>query len=474
MITAPFISTRRQLLKSAGVGLPWNDLLANPSPNLGERPRQDKGLSVINPLGGRVPVSFIIDDSTCLVNLAYYGLPQFMEAWPGHREKFKNTDWKRWPQEIPDTFVLKFGMWCRKNGVKGKYSIVPFPACVGWVDRVMPGWSRKELRESLKLVRDIMMQDWDIHSEMVTHTCVIDPKRGRPLEQKADGTYWMENGGWTGERSVDEIANYIAYSLTMLKNADLPCEGFTTPGGFGNPRQDRLSLAGMQAVRSVFDAEVPHYFKYVEDKGAETQPRIENARGLKSDSPECMVNVPSCTGDWFGGWTGIDYGEEAAGVDRLITADGQNGRMVEVIDAGAPASMLCLWPGMYCNGNEVGYRIFQGAVKRLNAHYGKRVVWMKLSEMARYWAAKELTKLVRRDHGAVQLTAPYAAPGYSLEIESKNQTAPKLFIGEERKSADLSEAQDSQIGLSNHKWRRSEGSVEICFDLPKGVSIIEL
>ncbi|NIP92060.1 MAG: hypothetical protein GWO24_00700, partial [Akkermansiaceae bacterium] len=68
-------------------------------------------------------------------------------------EKFKDTDWKSWPQEIPDSFVRKFGSWCREHGVKGKYSIVPFPACVGWVDRVMPGWSRQELRESLGLVR---------------------------------------------------------------------------------------------------------------------------------------------------------------------------------------------------------------------------------------------------------------------------------------------------------------------------------
>ena len=462
------------LLTSASAGLPLNDSQAATPPDAGERPRQDKGLTVVNPWGGRVPASFIIDDSTCLVNLAYYGLPQFMEAWPGHREKFKNTDWKSWPQEIPDSFVLKFGTWCRENGVKGKYSVVPFPACVGWVDRVMPGWSRKELRDSLKLVREFMMPDWDIHSEMVTHTRVIDLRTGRPLEQKADGTYWMENGGWTGERSVDEIANYIASSLKMLKNADLPCEGFTTPGGFGNPRQDRLSLAGMQAVKDVFGVELPHYFKYVEDKGTRTQPRVENAKGLKSGSPECMVNVVSCTGDWFGGWTGIDYGEEAAGVDRLITADYKQGRMVELIEAGAPAAMLCHWPGMYCNGKEVGYRIFQGAVKRVNAHYGKRVVWMKVSEMARYWAAVELTELVREKDGSARLTAPYGAPGFTLKIETKKQAAPALLVGEERKRIPLTEAPPTQTGLGKHQWRKAGESVEICFDLPKGVSRVAL
>ncbi len=456
------------MLSSAGAVLPAGYSKAATPPTGGERPRRDEGLTVLNPWGGRVPASFIIDDSTCLVNMAYFGLPQFMEAWTGHREKFKDTDWKSWPQEIPDSFVRKFGSWCREHGVKGKYSIVPFPACVGWVDRVMPGWSRQELRESLSLVREFMMPDWDIHPEMITHTRVIDTKSGRPLEQKPDGTYWMENGGWTGERSVDEIANYIAYSLRMLKNVDLPCEGFTTPGGFGNPRQDRLSQAGMQAVKSVFGAELPHYFKYVVDRGTETQPRVEFASGLAGDSPECMVNVPSCTGDWFGGWTGIDYGDEAAGIDRLITEDGKSGRMVEVIEAGAPAAMLCHWPGIYCNGTEVGYRIFQGAVRRINARYRERVIWMKVSEMARYWAARELTELVKEKDGAVRLKAPYGTPGFTLKVETPAASPPALLAGEERKEILLEKAKPDQVGLGKNQWRMAQGGQELCFDLPKG------
>ena len=460
---------RTAALSSAGSTLPLAAWSAT-APQAGERPQQDKGVTVLNPWGGRVPASFIIDDSTCLVNMAYYGLPQFMEAWPGHRKKFRDTDWKSWPQEIPDSFVRKFGTWCRENGVKGKYSIVPFPACVGWVDRVMPGWSRQELRASLKLVREFMMPDWDIHSEMITHTRVIDLKTGRPLEQKADGTYWMENGGWTGERSTDEIANYIAYSLRMLKNVDLPCEGFTTPGGFGNPRQDRLSQAGLQAVKSVFGTEVPHYFKYVVDKGTKTEPRVEFAKGLRGPSPECMVNIPSCTGDWFGGWTGIDYGDEAAGVDRLITADGKGGRMVEVIEAGAPAAMLCHWPGMYCNGTEVGYRIFQGAVKRVNARYGERVIWMKLTEMARYWAAKELTEIKREGDGVIQIRAPFSAPGFTLRIETKRNGVPKVVEGGTKSEIRFRDPKSTKVTLGEGEGRLVKGGVEMCFGLSKGTS----
>ena len=112
----------------------------------GDRPAQAESVEVLNPRH-RVPVSMIIDDSTCLVNLAYYGIPQFQHVFP---DRYKQP-WRSLPREIPDAFVRKFGEWCHEHGVKGKYSIVPYPACVGWMDRELPGWTRHELEQSLEL-----------------------------------------------------------------------------------------------------------------------------------------------------------------------------------------------------------------------------------------------------------------------------------------------------------------------------------
>ncbi|MGB1925873.1 MAG: hypothetical protein ACPHL6_05045, partial [Rubripirellula sp.] len=47
----------------------------------------------------RVPLSFIIDDSTCLVNMGHYCTPQFATAWPNRSEYQK--PWQKWPREIP-------------------------------------------------------------------------------------------------------------------------------------------------------------------------------------------------------------------------------------------------------------------------------------------------------------------------------------------------------------------------------------
>ncbi|MEO1994461.1 MAG: twin-arginine translocation signal domain-containing protein, partial [Planctomycetaceae bacterium] len=51
----------------------------------------------------RIPVSFIIDASTCLVNMGHFCMPQFAAAWP-ERDIYRKP-WKTWPREIPDAFV---------------------------------------------------------------------------------------------------------------------------------------------------------------------------------------------------------------------------------------------------------------------------------------------------------------------------------------------------------------------------------
>lgn len=421
-------------------------------PLAGERPFQHESVRVINPQG-RVPVSFIIDDSTTLVNLAHFCIPQFAEVFPARYKQ----DWRSLPREIPDSFVREFGQWCRDHGVKGKYSVVPNPALVGWVDRDLPGWSRKQLQESLQLVRDFMSVDWDIHPEMITHTWVINTKTGRPYEERSER--YMENWGWSVGRSTDELADYLAYALRILKNAGLICEGVTTPGGFGSRSLRALSEATLQACRDVYATEVPHYFRHLYTDDNSVAPRVEFSSGLKSADPRCAVSVIGCTGDWFGGWDGLTLGS----VDRFITADLQGGRMPEVIDRGEPAIMVCHWPGIYYNGEKRGFHIFQEVVRRLHERYDN-LLWMKLSEIARYWAAKELTE-IRREAQTLQLNAPFASPRFTLTVDGLKDADPTVVHGDQRATLQrVSTAADLVTG----KYHRADGKTTMCFDLTKG------
>ncbi len=422
----------------------------------GERPTQDDRVRILNPRA-RVPLSFIIDDSTCLVNLNKFAVPQFNTA---HGATHSAQAWRDWPSEIPDSFVRKFGEWSAENGVKGKYSIVPYPACVGRVDRVLPGWTEQELHDSLDLVRTVMAPNWDIHPEMVTHTWVIDTKTGQPYPEQS--LRYQENWDWTVGKSVDELANYMAYGLQILKNVGLHCDGLTTPGGFATQVLPELAQATLQSVRDVHGAEIPHYFRHARSSGdVSVAPRVEYASGLNTDDPRCVVSIIGCTSDWTGGWDCSSRGR----VNRFITPDLGAGRMVDVIDRGEPAVMVCHWTGIYCNGEEVGFNVFKEAVRRIHARYDN-VMWMKNDDLARYWAAKELTATAW-DDGASAFQAPYACPAFTVEVEATSDGPPTLAHA--GVSTPLRRV-DSRLDLVGGTYTRDAAYVIACFDLAKGAS----
>jgi hypothetical protein len=425
----------------------------------GERPQQDAAVKVLNPRG-RVPVSIIVDDSTCLVNLNKFAIPQFAAARPGQYDQYP---WKSWPNEIPDSFVRKFADWADEFGVKGKYSIVPYPACVGRLDREIPGWPQAELQESLKLVRERITPNWDIHPEMVTHTRIIDVKTGHPYPEIS--SKYMENWDWCTGRSTDEIAEYMRYALTILKNVGLPCEGITTPGGFGSQARPQLAQASLESCRDVFRAEIPHYFRDLFASGEQSvAPIVQNASGLDSDDPKCVVHVLGCTGDWTGGWNCTP----PKGADLFITADGKSGRMVEVIHRGEPAIIVCHWTGIYWNGLEIGFDIFREVVKRLHATFD-HLHWMKLSEIARYWTAKELTELTY-DAGqkSVSLRAPFACAEFTCSLPAA-AGAPQV---RRAKATEALAEVDSRLKLKPGTWCKDGNAAIVCFPLTKGTSSV--
>ena len=456
--------SRRRFLRSAAASSLALAASSGFAQIAGDRPaRPAADVTVLNPRA-RVPVGIIIDDSTCLVNLNRFAMPQFDAAFNGANKTY-HRNWREWPVEIPDDFVREFADWADSAGVKGKYSIVPYPACVGRLDRQLPGWSRQELADSLELVRTRLMPRWDIHPEMVTHTRVIDLRTGHPFEDHS--VKFMENWEWTTGRSADEIAAYLAYALNILKNVGLPCDGITTPGGFGGKALPQLAQASFQSLRDVFRAEIPHYFRHCYSEGAQSvAPRVEYAAGLDTADPRCVVSIIGCTGDWTGGWDNT----EPAGADKFITADLKTGRMVDIIERGEPALILAHWTGVWWNGQKLGLQIFKEVVRRLHARY-EHLVWMKLSEISRYWAAKELTR-VERTGNRIQFRAPFACPAFTLRLTAGVGQLPQISPGQQ---APVSPAAVPRLlDLKPGTYHRDGGNLTVCFDLPKGGSVLEL
>ena len=212
------------------------------------------------------------------------------------------------------------------------------------------------------------------------------------------------------------MADYLSYALRILKNVGLPCEGITTPGGFGNRALPELAQGVLEACRDVFQAEIPHYFRHLFTDQQSVAPRVEYAAGLDGPDPQCVVSMIGCTGDWFGGWDGLTPGS----VDQFITADLKAGRLPEVI-AGEPAILVCHWPGMYFNGQEIGFKIFQEVVRRLHDAYD-HLVWMKLSQMSEN-RSRVIPSVGQRLPEPAR-AAPLPSPGRSDETIASATNAP--------------------------------------------------
>jgi hypothetical protein len=145
-----------------------------------------------------------------------------------------------------------------------------------------------------------------------------------------------------------------------------------------------------------------------------------------------------------------------------------------VIDRGEPAILVCHWPGIYFNGERIGFNIFKEIVRRLNDRYNN-LLWMKNSEIARYWAAKELTAIAR-EANRVTLTAPFASPRYTLSVTVPDSAAINevrvVSAGSDVRS-DLKEVA-GPLKLAPQTWCRQTGAALVCFDLPRGTAKVEL
>jgi hypothetical protein len=351
----------------------------------------------------RVPLSIIFDDSTMLVNLNYF--------WMRDRQAVDGTDyrWEDVPVVHPESFTREFSEFCLENDVKGKFSVVPCPAALGRIDHGLAMFSKGQQESWLQMCRELIMPNYDITPEMMTHTFVVDLETLQPTDPKL----W-EQRGWNNLPTDQEelVTDYIALACEILHNVGLTPTGVTSPGGFGNPL-DFYARCAENAVRRVTGNPTPFLFKRVNRNNGEAVPTP--VWYAKPERGEAMGEVIACIADWTGSWTG--YGE--VDVDKYITSDLQGGRLPEVIDANDPAVMVSHWQGFYGlhNDDRRGFKVFQEIVRRLKARdpFGERTRWRKCSEITNYAIAREMAE-VKVDGQMIMLNLPVQVPEFTLSI----------------------------------------------------------
>lgn len=350
----------------------------------------------------RVPLSIIIDDSAPLLNLNYFWIRDRNE------DTGESRRWEDIPVVIPESFTREWGEWCRENGVKGKFSVVPCPAGLGRIDEGLDLFGQRQLDSWLHMCREVFVPNFDITPEMLTHTHVLDLKTMKPLPGRA----WEQSEWATLPVDQEEtVTEYIALACQILVNVGLTPTGVTSPGGFGGRTLAFYAKAAGNAVRQVTGNPTPFFFKRISDEPPVRTPvwYADKEQGLATGE------IIACTGDWTGSWTGYD----PVNVDRYITADLEGGRLPAIINSGSPAVLCSHWQGFYGmhNDDRRGFNTLKSVVRRLRERdpHGERTRWRTVSEITNYACARELTSIGVNETG-ILLDLPVIVPEVTLRI----------------------------------------------------------
>lgn len=368
--------------------------------------------AVCNPLL-RTPLALIIDDSCPVINKAWFWIQQRHEwrlkyqpdkppdGWEKHFDKLGEM-----PKTIPASFAAQWGEWCGEHGVKGKFSMVPFPAGVGRIDQGFPGFPERELTDWLRVTKGTIQKNFDITPEILTHTRVVDLKT------------WQLTDAWEQREWVDPpeelLTDYIAAAMQLLKNAGIACEGVTSPGSFGSKKESAYARAVLDAALRVNNNPRPFYFLHVKANGPPNVPlwHVDRTKG------RAVASIVGCTNDWFGA-TGYD----TSNPDLFITEDLRSGRLPAVLAQELPCVLVGHWPCFYVNGGP-GFKVLKEVRRRLGVFDpdGTRTIWMKTSQIGHYWMARQLSEMTV-EHGAsaaearVRINTAFPAADFTLALQ---------------------------------------------------------
>jgi len=368
-------------------------------------------LSICNPLL-RTPLSLIIDDSCPVINKAYYWIKQRHDWRLQHRPDSPPSGWEKhydklslMPNTIPASFAEQWGEWCGEQGIKGKFSMIPFPAGIGRIDQGFPGFPPRALKEWLRVTKEIIWKNFDLTPEMLTHTRVVDLNTWQLTEE------W-EQSEWV-DPPVELLTDYIATAMQLLKNVGITCEGVTSPGAFGKRKEAAYARAVLDAALHVNNNTRPFYFLWLKHDELPDVP-IWHA---DIDKGVAVASIVSCAGDWFGA-TGYDVAKP----DLFITKDLQSGRLPAVLAQERPCVLVGHWPCFYVN-DLVGFKVLKQVKQRLDAYDPDRTktLWMKNSEIGHYWMARELSELsVKEDASGktctIQVKTKFPTNNFTLTI----------------------------------------------------------
>ncbi len=323
----------------------------------------------------KVPVCFLVDDSCPLIHVFWF-----------HRKPVEGKgpftgDGRELVKDVPNSFLDRFCDVVSKHHIAGKISIVPAPGGVGDIVNGIPGYDHSLITEWLNTARTRLSDRFDFSPEMLTHNKALDLKTG----------VWSEENEavWSQKQNRSVLTPYIIHCLDLLKNAKINASGITSPWNFGVDVEPEYIEAMITAQKEVYDHELSWYFLHTLNDQPGKRPWI----AMKKENCT-LVSIPSNMPDHF--WETLDsprtddeYVMSIA--DQYITANGKEGSIIKVMEAGGWPVFVTHWQSLYSNGLETGLKALDEVGRRIGKHLGDKVEWKSCMELARLTVAHAVT-----------------------------------------------------------------------------------
>jgi hypothetical protein len=341
---------RRTLIKYAG-----GALVAAPLTGIAET----LSVPVKNKKAGKIPFSLIIDDGSPVDPLFY--------ELPGYETPFL----------VPAVFTRKVADTFDKYDLRGKFTVIPMPSCLGRIDKSLKRVPQAHLTEFLKIIRERVAPRFDITPEYLTHLSSYDLKTG-------DYKRHLYEDSWITQAPKEEVVEYFTLAFNILKNVGLESTGITSPWVSGIDVEKKYAESLADAQWNVYKRKLTWYFLYA---AADNEKPYQCSITYKNEERgQMVVSVPANAGDIF--WSmDTDMKDRQKmiddGIDRLVSPDGKKGRIHDLIDSGNPVVIVTHWQSLYTQGTELGLNGLAKLSERIQKTFGSDFEWVSCSELAK-------------------------------------------------------------------------------------------
>jgi len=348
----------------------------------------------------RRPIALIVDDPAPCINPLWYFRHQVdRQPEPAHE------------RTIPLDFMRAWCEWVQEVRIKGDFTVLPYPAGLGRIDQGLEGYDREEVRAWVDLARTHVAPLFDIHCEILTHTNALDLKT---FQLREDSEH-----GWTEKQDEATLAEYFSAAMQILKETGLPNYGLTQPCVYAGD-ESMYARAILAAEKQVNGRKVTHNLLHMDSQSHLVPPRITHC---DPENGEAVVSVWVATGDYI--WGTQEHESDRAKLsaeqiaDLYLTEDGTGGRLADLMRSSGPIVLITHWQSLYSNGTRLGLATYKEVVRRINALWGDKAEWCKISELTERYLVSRTARLqasATRREVKVKVESPFAADVFTFSV----------------------------------------------------------